>query len=466
MTDEQHEDERAGLPSASGIERLMHCPGSKAAEDASPPKPASEIADQGSRIHEARQKEDGTGLTDEELEIAHALTEIEIAAVAAWKSEKQLSVEPSLAREERIWIREPGTLRPIASAKLDWYYRADVNALVVDDKTGFLAVTPSPKNWQLRVQALGVYGHHKEVKEIRVAIAQYRFKARYDACDYSPADLEASMDELLHGLWKAEQLNQQRVPGYWCRYCRAKASCPEANAYALLPVAVVSGGEPLEGLRGEKLKAALAARVGLLDPRALAFLYSKRSIIEGVLEATKERLKAMPVFELAEIGLALGPKSTVTSIGDLTGCLNILFAKKLITPEEFTACCTVALGKVLEVATTTMVKEKRAATKKAADEFIRTLLAGVMVTTERAPSIIVLDPEPAKVEQQPEAQPQKPPAKAKPAPAKPKKRKKKHAKASHKAHSKAGGDKANHNVPDRGSDKQSPCGGDQGGGGQ
>ena len=432
MTTNEHDEERGGLPSASGIERLMMCPGSKFAEDNSPPQAESELADQGSKIHDARCKNSIEGLTDEEIQIKEKLDEIEAMAAFTWAKDKELDKGQAIlrGREERFWIREPGTLRPLASAKLDWYYLAGDKALVVDDKTGFLAATPSPKNWQLRVQALAIYSNVPNVKEIRVAIAQYRFKARYDACDYSPADIEASMDELLHGLWKAEQMNQQRVPGYWCRYCRAKASCPEANSYALLPVAEAQRmGGPIGELSGAKLKEEIVRRVGLMSPKQIAFVYSRRNIIENVLEAAKDRLKAMPIFELAEIGLAMSPEVTTSSIGNLSGALDILFRQNLISTQEFTDCCTIALGKVLAVTSARMVTDKKATSKKEAEKYIRTILAGVMVSSTRQGSIIVLDPEPEKVEAT-EAQPTKPPvAVKKTKPAKKKKVKAKNAKA-------------------------------------
>ena len=65
---QQPDSERKNLPSASGIERIMLCPGSWQLEQQCPALPPGEDAVQGTLIHEALAKNDPAGLSDEQTE--------------------------------------------------------------------------------------------------------------------------------------------------------------------------------------------------------------------------------------------------------------------------------------------------------------------------------------------------------------------------------------------------------------
>lgn len=382
-------DERAGLPSASGIERMMMCPGSKHAEEGQPEPEDNEASSEGTIIHTARETGDVSELTDEQIQIVDRLTTVEAQALEAWRNYNKIpaQTEVKAVREERMWFREHGTMRPLASAKLDVYYLHANTGLIIDLKTGYLETPPAASNWQLRVQALTLWHEDPLVQFIRVAIAQHRFHTKFDDCDYTENDLKNSEEELHHGLWRAEQPDAPRVPGTWCRYCKAKGNCPEGAAYALLPV-VVAGQQPTDSsLKGEGLKAEMVRRVDLLSPQALTFLWERRAIITAILEAAAFRLKAMDGTQLTTLGLSLQENSPSREVENLPKALDLLFKAGLITPEIFQSCCKVSIGKIEEA-----IKKTTAAklniTQDQAKNHIATIIAPAVKLNPRSATLV------------------------------------------------------------------------------
>lgn len=390
------DDERAGLPSASAMERRANCSGSKAAEAAFPQVSESAIADQGSRIHRARETEDVSGLSDEEIQIVQGLQAIEEQAVAKWRED--MSIPPDAVikpvKEERIWVRSILTLKPLASAKIDRYWQYGDCALIIDDKSGFLPTTPSPRNWQLRTAALALKCEIPSLKSIRVAIAQKRFRARYDACDYSASDLVHAEADLLHVLWKCDQPDAGRVPGPWCNYCSAKSNCPQYGAFSMLPIAKLNP-EYDPKLRGQGLKTEITTRVGMLSDVDLAFIYSKRHIMAGIQEAVKERLRKMSEQQLNAIGLSLEPSASVRDVSDLDGAFNILLREGLMTVDEFHTCCSLTLGKVEEMVKKRIIEQNKAVNQQDALVYLRKILSSTFTLQSRQPMIVKLEIAPA-----------------------------------------------------------------------
>lgn len=403
MSNQPDDDGRDGLPSASAMERRACCPGSKAAEAAYPQVGESAIADQGSRIHRARETGVVTGLSDEEIQIVQGLQEIEDEAVKKWRHDIGAPSDEVIppVKEERLWVRKRDTLQPLASAKIDRYWRWRVWALVIDDKSGFLPATPSPRNWQLRTAALSLKSEIPELAGIRVAISQKRFRSRYDACDYDAYDLAHAETELLHVLWRCDQPDAGRYPGSWCRYCSAKARCPQFAAYSMLPV-VKLNPEYDPKLRGQSLKTEIATRVSLLSNEDLAFLYDKRHIMAGIQEAVKDRLRQLSELELNQVGLALEQSASVREVTDLDGAFNILMRSGLMSVDEFHACCSLTLGKVEELMKKRLMETRKLDNQKDALEVLRKMLSPTFTMQLRQPQVVKWEPPvpPAPVQQQ------------------------------------------------------------------
>lgn len=323
-------DEREGLPSASAMYRVVSCPGSVALVEAcKPPELTTAVAEQGTQIHDALYTGETYALDDESAEIVEKLDTVYAKLFHEW----MLTVGEIVvsASEQRLWIRNPKTFEPLASAKLDRFAVSfDRKALVTDWKTGFLPVTPAEKNWQLRTQAVAVHQEYGATN-IRVAIASARLgKPHLDFVDYTLEDLKNAERDLLFQLWKAKQPDAPRHAGDWCKYCPAKAYCREAAAWSA--VDVVSPTQTVT------TKEQISLAVESMTPEQLVHVWRKRNIVEGVLDAIKARLKALPPEELKTLGLRLKEGKKMREIVDLPSAVKWVKQDLVIDDETFIGC--------------------------------------------------------------------------------------------------------------------------------
>ena len=361
-------DERGGLPSASGAEKLYRCPGSWQLEQQAPAEEPSDEALQGTEIHEALETGEMEALDEEGRTIAERLKAMEEDALKRFFAGEKYMGE----RESRLWITdEKGTA--LASAKSDAYYISSESekGLVWDAKTGYLPVTPAFRNVQMRWQAMALWSAYPSLETIRVVISQYRFVGRPDECGYSLEDLKRSRNEFRQKLWEAQQPHPVRNPGVWCRYCRGKSLCKEAGAMSLLPVAY----SRLDA--SEVNSEAITAAIARLSTEELAFLNDRGSTIEAVLKAVRTRLKALPPDELARVGLEKGEDTKQAEIADIEKACEVLYAQDLANEAEIRSCCKMVLGRVEELVVGRLA-QKNGTTKKAAAKALRDLLAAAI----------------------------------------------------------------------------------------
>ena len=230
------EDPRQNLPSASGIYRIVNCPGSLAAEKGLPDLPAEQVTEEGTAIHEAAETGDTSELSGDPAAIAKRLRAMEDRVLEQWLADipNYDGTIPQRHAEVRLWIRDRKTLELTASAQLDVLRVYEKWCLIIDFKTGFNDAPPADRNWQLLTQAICVHHEFPKVERFRVAIAASRLSSKLDIAEYSLADLEHADKELLHVLWLAKQSDAQRRPGEHCRWCKAKGICPEAATFSLV----------------------------------------------------------------------------------------------------------------------------------------------------------------------------------------------------------------------------------------
>ena len=92
------EDEREGLPSASGFDSEFRCPGKRALCARLPKEEDTTAADRGKRIHDALQKGDFSDLADSEQRTASRIAYGESEIVHEYGFEGA-----EITFEERIW---------------------------------------------------------------------------------------------------------------------------------------------------------------------------------------------------------------------------------------------------------------------------------------------------------------------------------------------------------------------------
>ena len=378
------QDEREGLPSASAMWRIVNCPGSCALCSVCPKEKQEQVTQEGSDIHAA--VETDAELGDESLDnIADKLRDLRAKAIAEWEEARSIRQGEKLTelREERVWVRNPHTLVPLGSAKVDEavIHHSSGSALVIDFKTGFKETTPAENNWQLKMQALGIKHEVGVITHVRAGIAYGRFRPKLDLVDLTNDDLLNIEKELLFNLWRAAQPDAPRTPGEWCRYCDAKPYCREALAWASLQVTVATGPTNIILSRESALQA-----VAAMTPAALAKVQVNSTIIKAILESVNDRLKSLSEDQLREVGLCLKEGSTRRTITDHKKAYSIL--KDELGDDR--------ILDTVKVDTTAAINALAAANKKtksASREDLFRLLADVVETKQNSPSIAQIKPE-------------------------------------------------------------------------
>lgn len=373
-------DEREGLPSASGADKWYNCPGSVAAESVFPKSESSQIADQGTAIHLALQVGETEGLELDEATIVERLDAIKKAAVEDWHVAFGLNpANTQVGKEERYWIYDASGDNKIASAKLDAFFINGNRAALIDYKSGFLHATPAARNAQLKIQALCLWGAWENLEHIRVAIAQCRFAAHYDPCDYTLNDLQNARAELTLMDWRSRQPDAPRYAGTWCRYCRANGACKEAAAYSMMPLSIVSKTETFD-------KAAVLDRVSRMELPELAFVRERAALTRTILDAVSDRIKTYDNAALATVGLELGEPGKTRKVRDFQALFSTLFNEGLVTLEEFSQWVSVKLGD-MDSFCIKKLAEKNSITQKAAKPILATLTEPHITFTPSEPRI-------------------------------------------------------------------------------
>jgi hypothetical protein len=360
-------DVRAGLPSASGFERVANCPGSHQAVEGLPSESSKE-AQEGTEVAEALAG--GYEPDDKELaEIAKRLTALTSEARSQWYDSSGLVGSVHESRERRFWIHDSKTGKAIGSAQCDVVFQSDNKGLVVDHKTGFLAVTKAEYNWQLKVQAVAV-AEEFNLSHIRVAVAHHRLTSKLDVADFDADALSKARWEIEYAVERSQDPEAPRFAGKWCRYCPAKSYCREAMAWAIVDVADIAVEE-----------AVIMADV--VSVEALRRVYEKHQVAEKVFEAVKKRLLALSDDTLLSVGMKRGKGSTLRNIKNNPAAIRL--AVEAFGDPVVDASCKLMLGE-LEAA----LAEAGGHTEHEAKVMVNTALADVIEFKEGAPKLVVL----------------------------------------------------------------------------
>lgn len=379
-----NDDPRKGKPSASSFHRLVHCAGSLGAEAAIiEQSPSSETAQSGTRIHDAVAKNDLDELGIKEEQVADRLAQMNQAALEQWQTDFTVS-NPKIIREKRFWIKNLKSGDEIVSGKPDFVAIAGDGLLVIDDKSGFKAVTHAAGNWQLRVLLVALDQAFGPFTRARASIAQHRLGSIFNACDYQRSDIDQAYAEILFYCQRAKNPNAERVPGQHCFYCRAKAVCAEHAAWAMMPM-----------VRAKVLdvpkKGEIELRVAQLPVEALAFIESRRTAANNLFSAVTARLKAMSEEQLAAVGLELKPSGSLRSIPDTIALWQVLVKSGLLTQdekgaEEFRSLADINITRMDELLVTRLKLKEELSTKDSEIK-LRELLAPVTKFTPKSPTL-------------------------------------------------------------------------------
>lgn len=352
------EDQRKGLPSASGLQRLALCPGSwNAAKDI--PEETSPDAERGTRLHKHME----LGTTPEDPEEADAVQWCREQVDRLWLDLNLTALFEQDITEQRYWAASGKW-----SGQLDRLRIAGPTALVVDYKYGFKPVDVFESE-QMHALALLVFQQYPGVKKLGAAIVQpYPARKEPRLSLYYREDLpqlEAHTEGIVA---TAIAENAPLSPSEKaCQYCKAKATCPAVQKQALTCVDVKEWS--------------------LCTPEYKLQLYKNAKLAEKLAKDIYARVKDDLLTGTPIPGLKLKDGNTRREVSDPASLFDLLQAKEFITAEGFTACCSVKIGE-LEKAAHKNIKAKRLS--KNMDEtkaILANLMAPYITTTKNQPSI-------------------------------------------------------------------------------
>ena len=310
-----HREETRGLPSASSFPRYAACPGSFLAEGNEPEEETFD-ARSGTRVHARLAAETAPDPVDpddpETIDIVMTCRGIEVELLRKWTEDRN----GRIIRERRLWLHDLQTLSPLFSGKPDGVWTDLDRAVVWDFKTGRGVVPTAEVNWQMRALAVLVAENYA-VNEVIVAIIQPWASPQVTQAAYGISDLSESRRVCIDLARRIVQPGQPRnASPDACRYCRAKAVCPEAmavvNNMAVIALAEAEPGE-IDGPMMAKLldSCGHAERVvGAIRAKAKRMLCENALAIPGwFLKRTKPRESIEDTAKVWERAIARGVPS-------------------------------------------------------------------------------------------------------------------------------------------------------------
>lgn len=354
-------DPRRGVPSASGLYRLSHCPASFDMEKASPPEEESEDAASGTRIHAVLAVAPGAdinALTASEVETLDMCIDQEARLIEAWDVPSRNdygAVDVRIDRELRLGLTAFGNVVEADQTAADFVFTGqadlilskDGKALVIDYKTGRGKTPVAADNPQLAGLAVLVSKWLK-VENVRVAIIQ-PWAGKPTVADYGANGLKLAESWLHEVLYSASKAMPQDVAsGDWCKFCLAQAGCEAFKNTQLTKVEALNP-MTIAGADDETQRKALFVRAMELPAeklaasmRGLAMVKKFVAAIEGAARARAEDDTDFQRF------YRLKEKKGRRSISDV-GKVFTACHERGVTAENFTELCSIGLGDVKEL---------------------------------------------------------------------------------------------------------------------
>ena len=356
-------DVRKGRISASGVERVALCPGSFEAEKGKVGE-VSAIANAGTRIHAALENDRYDDLPDDERDLAERAAELRSELIDGFFLSEPLFEE--VVEDVKISHEREARLRAFddqLSGQYDGKIKDRHRAMVYDYKTGYAEPIEATHNLQLRALAVLVQQNDPDITEVTTVIIQPRIRPEISMATYHADDLQKATAEVKAILDRAYTPGARRQPGpIQCKYCKAKADCPEAQELAVSLSKVDTASITAERL-----------------PDLLNACSAAKKIIQAIESQAKEILTQDPSM-IPGWGLKSG--ATISKVVNPQKLFNRMNERHSVLPHEFVSICDVGKGKLKD-----LLKEASGLKGKALTTELASLLNGVVKETEKAASI-------------------------------------------------------------------------------
>lgn len=319
-------DQREGKVSASRFEILALCHGSEQLRRTLPPEALDSgdaYTERGQSLHKAFETDNTFELAAEDLPIYQNAIETDKKLLAQWCQDFEIASYIEGPREERLWLHDEATLKPLTSAQLDRHYiSAEPRGFVLSDDLKSLwspHLTPAERNYQGRVQAVVAakeYGAHHVTMVFNKAMF-----GSFDRADYDADALWRAEFSIRQAIWESEQAGAALRAGDWCMRCACRAHCPAALRWALTPIPSLQVVPASNGKITEKRAVEMVQAAPI---EAVREVWGKRTAIKYILEAVADRLAALPEGERERLALKLRPGRSTDFVLDVRGAFEAL----------------------------------------------------------------------------------------------------------------------------------------------
>jgi len=370
-------DQRRGVPSASGMERLVNCPASFDMEYHAPDSPSADAAS-GTRIHAVLAIEASADtLSADEAETCEMCAVQSGQVIADWNNSGGHVTPEQTLREQRLGMTALGRVLDVTpESRADYVFTGqadlivikDGRALVIDYKTGRGDTATAIDNAQLAALSVLVSGRYK-VQSVRVAIVQ-PWAGKPTVADYDANALELARSWLLSALHEAAHSTPEDTrAGDHCKWCKAKVSC-EAYKTAALQVVEVIDPMTIAGMDDETQRKAMFARAMEMPAERLAATLKALGMVKRFIAAIDgaARTRAADDMEFQQFYM-LKEKNGRRSISNVQLVAGRAF-KHGVSVEDFTALCSISLS-----ATKDLIKKASGAKGKALDSMFDEVIA-------------------------------------------------------------------------------------------
>lgn len=276
---------RGKWTSASNAMADELCPGRHQAQLNIPENETSDDAAFGNAIHNAMAgvvqppEQEVLKLTTEQESIVASMQSIEEKVLAAFYP-SVIGVPDKPKREERLWIAWADGLKH--SGQVDVAYIIGTRGLIGEYKSLPGLQPISPKNLQLRDQAVLLAANVPGLKEIGVFVNQPLVTHSPEITIYQVADLDRARDDLYRRAKHSNTNGAPRVAGeLQCNFCRAKPTCAE---YIKFASALTMTGP---------VGASLNAPVETWTPQQRTMFMERVGVAEKWLEDCRERMREL-----------------------------------------------------------------------------------------------------------------------------------------------------------------------------
>jgi hypothetical protein len=385
------DDERGGVVSASKFDTIVNCPGQPqflelVGDRAVRSEADDELAERGVKIHAARETGNTLNFDPDEAAAYKKACAMEVETLNLWKETNGIVDFVEQPHEQRLWMVDE-TFKPCLSAKLDVYYvgkDADGNThvLITDWKSGTgIYVKRVRLNWQMKIQSELAQREHDAASVTAALIFFESYPPRVDLHTWTQQALVDITIEILDKIDATKDPFAERHAGRWCRFCPARALCPENITQTMLPSAIALRNA--EAASPEKLsKEEIKDLVLKMAPEDMAYVWRRSTMIDNTLDEIKARLKTLGDAPLATLGIKLTPGQNRKSIpgANTKKAIEHAVDSKIVTEEDAWAMMTVNLTALSE-----KVQTERKLSKEKAAEFVAEKLRDFIVTSRGEP---------------------------------------------------------------------------------